>query len=306
MDADFGIPGLGFYSQGNLEAYFDYSMYTGLQVTSNGDIFLKLSTDTDDSDEVQGTGINASFTTALSDDFELGGGLGALQLQGRNKESSNPNIGRSTGIFADFNLNFIDPDDDNDGLLPVQYLWDSDLNLSDLVELEVDGEAALSFGITTGIDGSGNDTSQFPSFSFDLGSQLPLFNYSNQEQTTGNEDESGLDLTYTGILNNNVNAISLSFDDALATEQFSIQKDDTLELRLDPNETLQLSNFGTDQSGQITAELSLKPGLRDSVSIPSGFELTFANGNNDDEIVLRPTTRLTVAKPREFHFKYND
>ena len=67
-------------------------------------------------------------------------------------------------------------------------------------------------------------------------------------------------------------------------------------MRLDPNETLQLSNFGTDQSGQITAELSLKPGLRDSVSIPSGFELTFANGNNDDEIVLRPTTRLTVSQ----------
>ena len=75
-------------------------------------------------------------------------------------------------------------------------LTDSDTNLEELFQYEIGGEAAMSFGVVTSVNG----TAAIPSFSFDLSGLLPLFDYSNLEEA----EEQGLQ-TQTDIYFDNIN-----------------------------------------------------------------------------------------------------
>ncbi len=68
LAADFGLPGLGFKSEGSLDADFSYDAMLDLVFPLNGDIYLN----TDPSK----TFFDANFTTKLSPGFKLTGGLG--------------------------------------------------------------------------------------------------------------------------------------------------------------------------------------------------------------------------------------
>ena len=69
LDADFGLPGLGFQSSGTLDAEFDYTAQLALELDRQDGITLNtLNTDASD-----GTYLNANFNTSLSDDFSLTG-----------------------------------------------------------------------------------------------------------------------------------------------------------------------------------------------------------------------------------------
>ena len=180
LAADFGLPGLGFQSEGTLDAYFTYDAGLELIFPRSGDVYLNTATDK--------TYLNADFNTSLSDDFKLTGGLGFLQLDAVNQESVNENVKiggspASTELDVAFDLN-LHGGAGSDGKLTVLELTNSGLDLEQVFQYALAGNAAMSFGVTTSVNGS----AAIPSLSFDLASLLPLFDYSNAGKTDDPEN----------------------------------------------------------------------------------------------------------------------
>ena len=174
LAADFGLPGLGFQSEGTLDAYFTYDAGLELIFPRSGDVYLNTATDE--------TYLNADFNTSLSDDFKLTGGLGFLQLDAVNQKSVNKNVviggsQASTELDVAFDLN-LNGGAGSDGKLTVSELTSSGLDLEQVFQYALAGNAAMSFGVTTSVNGS----AAIPSFSFDLASLLPLFDYSYTDE----------------------------------------------------------------------------------------------------------------------------
>jgi len=180
LAADFGLPGLGFQSEGTLDAYFTYDAGLELIFPRSGDVYLNTATNK--------TYLNADFNTSLSDDFKLTGGLGFLQLDAVNQESVNENVEiggspASTELDVAFDLN-LHGGAGSDGKLTVLELTNSGLDLEQVFQYALAGNAAMSFGVTTSVNGS----AAIPSLSFDLASLLPLFDYSNAGKTDDPEN----------------------------------------------------------------------------------------------------------------------
>jgi hypothetical protein len=108
LAADFGIPALGFKSDGSLDAGYGYTAKLTLGINP-------LSTDTStniwlDTDP-KNTYVSASYTTSLSEDFSFTGGLGFLQMEAVNQPTVNETIitandgdAPSTDLIAAFQL----------------------------------------------------------------------------------------------------------------------------------------------------------------------------------------------------------
>ena len=188
LPADFGLPGLGFQSQGSLDAEFNYEAALRLVFPRQGDIYLD--TEKDSEKDTTNTHLSAKFITHLSDDFSLTGGLGFLQLDAVNQVSENLKVVADTGLDVSFNLD-LSGDVGSDGLTLKELM--GELNLEKLFQYQLAGNAAMSFGVTTSINGS----AAIPSFSFDLSSKLPLFDYSNQEKAK--EDSSATSFYFDNI-----------------------------------------------------------------------------------------------------------
>ena len=191
LDANFGLPGLGLQSQGSLEADFDYGANLKFHFPREGE--AELITDPEE------TYLSANFVTNLSDDFSLTGGLGFLQLDAQNQPSPNEVAeglkDQTTGMSVDFNLDLAGGAGD-DGSLTWTELTDSKTDLEELFQYTINGDAAMSFGVVTSVEGS----AAIPSLSFDLSSLLPLFDYSNIKE----EEESGAK-TKTDFYFDNIN-----------------------------------------------------------------------------------------------------
>ena len=195
LDASFGMPGLGLQSQGNLDATFNYDANLIFSFPRSGEPVLITSRE----NEADFTNLSANFTTNLSDDFSLTGGLGFLQLDAKNKESVNDNVqiageNASTEMQVNFDLDLAGSEGAGaDGELSLSELTSSQTKLKDLFQYEFTGDAAMSFGVETSVNGS----AAIPSFSFDLAGLLPLFNYSNVEGAE--EDQVTADLFFDNI-----------------------------------------------------------------------------------------------------------
>lgn len=197
LDAEFGLPGLGFQSQGDLEALFDYTAKLGFSFPREGEPALITDPET--------TGLNANFTIKPDEAFSLTGGLGFMQLDAVNQLSPNGAVvfengdSASTEMRANFNLDLAGgagaPDGDDPGSLTYTELTDSDTDLEDLFQYAFEGEAAMSFAVTTSVNGS----AAIPSFSFDLSSLLKLFDYSNIEEEEENGTETRDNIFFDNI-----------------------------------------------------------------------------------------------------------
>jgi hypothetical protein len=176
LAADFGLPGLGFQSQGSLDAKFNYDAALRLVFPRTGEIYLD--TAKDPAAGTANTHLSAGFRTSLSDDFSLTGGLGFLQLDAVNLVSDDDKGLAGTGLDVSFDLD-LSGDAGSDGLT-LNELTSGDLSLEQLFQYQLTGDAAMSFGVTTSVNGS----AAIPSFSFDLSSKLPLFDYSNQQEAS--------------------------------------------------------------------------------------------------------------------------
>jgi len=189
LAADFGIPAFGFQTNGAIDGTFDYSAVLAMGIDINNGFYL----------DTENTTFTANYITGLSEDFSLTGGLGYLQLDAVNKPSphtasnGDPVDGltdESTGMNANFTLTLNSPYEDNEtrpftdaSKVDVPKLLSTDF--SDLFEYSFTGNAALSLGVTTSAGGS----SVIPSFSFDLSSIMPLFDYTNKPDEPEDEPE---------------------------------------------------------------------------------------------------------------------
>ncbi|MBU6309981.1 MAG: hypothetical protein KJS77_09575 [Planctomycetes bacterium] len=174
LAADFGLPGLGFQTEGSFDASFRYDAGLELVFPRSGDIYLNTADDK--------TFVTANFNAGLSDDFRLTGGLGFMQLDAVNQPSVNENVQigdepASTELDVSFEL-FVNGGAGEDGRLTYTELTSSSLDLEEVFQYSFSGNAAMSFGVTTSVNGS----AAIPSFKFELSALLPLFDYSNQEQ----------------------------------------------------------------------------------------------------------------------------
>ncbi|MBD1194943.1 PA14 domain-containing protein [Vulcanococcus sp. Clear-D1] len=184
LAADFGLPGLGLQSSGSLDASFAYDAGLELVFPRSGDVYLNTASDK--------TYLSADFNTSLSPDFSLTGGLGFLQLDAVNQPSVNENVtiqgeAASTELDVSFELD-LNGGAGSDNKLTYTELISSALNVEELFQYELSGNAAMSFGVTTSINGS----AAIPSFSFDLASLLPIFDYSNKAESEKEENATNI------------------------------------------------------------------------------------------------------------------
>ena len=186
LDAKFGIPGLGLQSRGHIDADFAYEANLAFRFPRDGEPLLVTKPDQ--------SSVDVSFRSELSDDFKLSGGLGLMQLEAVDQPSSNPEVtiddeAASTGIDVNFELDLSNKKGVGaDGDLTVSELIAADTKLVDLFNYHIKGDAALSLGVKTSVNGS----EAVPSFEFDLSSLLPLFDYSNTKETEKEENQTDI------------------------------------------------------------------------------------------------------------------
>ncbi|MGA0040942.1 MAG: hypothetical protein ACO3NZ_13940, partial [Pirellulales bacterium] len=172
LAADFGLPGLGFRTEGSFDAAFSYEAGLELVFPRSGDIYLNTGSGQ--------TFVRANFNAGLTDDFRLTGGMGLMQLDARNQPSVNPNVTiggepASTELDVGFVLT-VGGGAGGDAKLTFTELTSSSLDLEQVFQYGLSGNAAMSLDVTTSVAG----LAAIPTFTFDLSALLPLFDYSNQ------------------------------------------------------------------------------------------------------------------------------
>ncbi|MEL7245089.1 MAG: hypothetical protein AAGM40_22540, partial [Cyanobacteria bacterium J06573_2] len=186
IDGDLGLPalGIGIESNGSLDANFDYGIDLAFGINTDDGFYIN----------TEDTGFEVAASFGFSDDFSATGKLGFLQLDVANGD----NVG-GTGIDAEFVISMEDTNDSNGDdtqltLSELNSLRKSD-SLFDSIKYGFSGDAALDLDITTSVEGN----TGFPSFGFNLSSELPLFNYSNADSE---EEVSGAEVVLNSVSDN--------------------------------------------------------------------------------------------------------
>ena len=172
LAADFGLPGLGFQTEGSFDAAFSYEAGLELVFPRSGEIYLNTADDK--------TFVTANFNAGIPQNFRLTGGLGLMQLDAVNQPSVNHNVQigdepASTELDVGFVLT-LGGGAGGDAKLTFTELTSSSLDLEQVFQYGFTGTAAMSMGVTTNVDG----LAAIPTFQFDISALLPLFDYSNQ------------------------------------------------------------------------------------------------------------------------------
>ena len=172
LAADFGLPGLGFQTEGSFDAAFNYEAGLELVFPRTGEVYLDTGS--------EHTFVRAGFNAGLTEEFRLTGGMGLMQLDARNQPSVNDNVKiggepASTELDVRFVLT-VGGGAGGDAKLTFTELTSSSLDLEQVFQYGFSGNAAMSFGVTTSVAG----LAAIPTFKFDLSALLPLFDYSNQ------------------------------------------------------------------------------------------------------------------------------
>ncbi|MEO0686363.1 MAG: hypothetical protein AAFY76_15330, partial [Cyanobacteria bacterium J06649_11] len=257
--------GIGIESDGSLDANFDYDIDLAFGINTDDGFYLN----------TEDTGFAVTTDFGLSDNFTATGNLGFLQLDVENGD----NVG-GTGIDAEFVISLEDNNDSNGDssqltLSELNDLRKSD-NLFDSIKYGFSGDAALDLDVTTSVEG---DTG-FPSFSFNLSSELPLFNYSN----SGDEEEvSGAILTVSnGLTSTEGSSITLNVtsDD----DNNTIQLNKGTELKFGDDSVI-LSKTAYILSGETPTTINVKVAddgdnnQTESVTIADGAEAELVSGD---------------------------
>ena len=172
LAADFGLPGLGFQTEGSFDAAFDYEAGLELVFPRTGEVYLDTGSEQ--------TFVRAGFNASLTEEFRLSGGLGLMQLEARNQPSVNSAVtisGRPADTELDVGIVLtLGGDAGGDRRLTFTELTSAATDYEQVFQYGLSGNAAMSLGVTTSVAG----IATIPSFVFDLSAMLPLFDYSNQ------------------------------------------------------------------------------------------------------------------------------
>ncbi|MCL1467457.1 DUF4347 domain-containing protein [Argonema galeatum] len=162
LDANLGLPALGFNTQGDANATFKYGLYLGLGLNQDGIFF-----------DTTNTKLTLGAEVGLANNFTGKANLGFLQLDLRTN-GTNP-----TKISGDFKASLKDltpaQGGIDDGRLTFNELSKGNYKLSDLIGTSLDAKANLGLSAKTSINGS----AAIPSFNFDLNAAFPVLKYEN-------------------------------------------------------------------------------------------------------------------------------
>lgn len=218
LDANFGIDGLGLQTRGTVDASYGLDGALTVVFPYNGeDPYIDINSDN--------TNLKASFEAHLND-FEFHGGLGLVQISATDTPSDFIHNGdgtqKSTGLKAEASITLKKVDtitQDNKNKLTFTELKES--NFEPIYDIS--GDASLSFKVDT--EASANSAA-FPSLSFNMASDIPLFSYSNKDQD--DDDLGSIQLPFTGFTKlSNTKNTPFSYQGSIANN-ISIQNPDEL------------------------------------------------------------------------------
>ncbi|ELS02293.1 laminin G domain-containing protein [Xenococcus sp. PCC 7305] len=176
LGTDLGLAALGLslQTQGNLDATFDYNLDFAFGLDDTNGFYLN----------TDNTNFNVIAGLNLSNDFSATGSLGFLEANFTNGLDPTNGDNDGTGVNATFDISISDPSPTGDNKLNLGELDNLRKNkqLADALNYDFSGSAALDFDVVTSVGGNNN----FPSFSFNLYSDLPLFNYSDDTEVPEN------------------------------------------------------------------------------------------------------------------------
>ncbi|MEB3340848.1 LamG-like jellyroll fold domain-containing protein [Okeania sp.] len=168
LASDLGLPalGIGMETNGNLNANFDYNFDFAFGLNDTDGFYI----------DTANTNLNANAAVKLSDNFNAKGSLGFLQLDMTNGINVAQGDTKGTEVNATFDIGLKDANNK----LTVTELKNlrKQGKLSSILDYGFAGDAALDVDVVTSVKGS----TALPSYSFNLFSDLPLFNYTNAAQ----------------------------------------------------------------------------------------------------------------------------
>ena len=174
---DLGLAALGLNleTQGNLNANFDYNLDFAFGLNDTDGFYL----------DTTNTNFNVNAGLNLSNDFSAKGSLGFLAANFTNGIDPANGDTQGTGVNASFDIGLngsnVGNKDTNLNLTELNGLRQNN-QLASALDYGFSGDAALDLNVVTSVGGN-ND---FPSYSFNLFSELPLFNYSDDTQVPEN------------------------------------------------------------------------------------------------------------------------
>ncbi|MEM1391712.1 MAG: LamG-like jellyroll fold domain-containing protein [Cyanobacteria bacterium P01_H01_bin.150] len=172
LDSDLGLAALGIEleTEGALDMSFDYGIDLGFGINTDDGFYVN----TENTAFEVSAGLDAS-----NSGFSATGNLGFLQLDITDT---------GTAIGADVTVTLEDAIGGDSQLTLSELDAARKGDLSDLIQYGFSGDATLALNAITSIDGN----TAFPSFEFDLNSNMPIFNYSNVDDE---EELSGATIT---------------------------------------------------------------------------------------------------------------
>ncbi len=185
LGSDLGLPalGIGIKTEGGIELGFDYGIDLAFGINQDDGFYLN----------TEDTSFEVGAELALSDDFSAGGNLAFLQLDITNGIDASNGDNDGTAVNAEFMATLTNPNDEEDTQLTLSELNAArDGDVLDLINYSFSGDATLDLDVLTSFEG---DTS-FPSFGFNITSEMPIFNYGNADDE---EEVSGGKVTLDGV-----------------------------------------------------------------------------------------------------------
>ena len=158
----------------DLSVRYDLSMGFGISKATGG-FYL----------DTEATSFTVDAGMNLSDNFAAKGSMGFLQVDVINGDTD------GTGINAHVVVAFQDPTANADSKLTLTELVEARKKPLDMLSFDITGNATLDLDVTTSVSGD----AAFPSFSFNLGSNMEMFNYGNEQEA----EKKSFDLHFKNI-----------------------------------------------------------------------------------------------------------
>ena len=213
LNSDLGLPALNISleSEGSLDLDVGYNAGLAFGINTTDGFFL----------DTENTSFEVSAGLNFSEDFSATGELGFVQVDVTNGVDPDEGDEDGTGIDANFTVSFAQPDsitdeDGDDTRLTLSELIAArnTSNIFDFIDYSFTGDAALDLDFVTSIEGN----TAFPTFGFNLGSDLTLFNYGNEEDAVATSialDFNDLTLDAGGFVTDLISPVISGINDAV-------------------------------------------------------------------------------------------
>ena len=282
LGSDLGLPalGIGIKTEGGIELGFDYGIDLAFGINQDDGFYLN----------TEDTSFGVGAELALSDDFSAEGSLAFLQLDITNGIDASNGDNDGTAVDAEFMATLTNPNDEEDTQLTLSELNAArDGEVLDLINYSFSGDATLDLDVLTSFEG---DTS-FPSFGFNITSEMPIFNYGNADD----EEEVGggkvtLDAVSGTLSTDTANNITITVEHS--------DDDATSDIRLTKGTELTFSSQNETTLGTVILQenKTFSDGETDTVKV----KLADVNDNIDSN----DTGATAELESGDFNISFND